>query len=285
MPRHERSAATRVSVPGGVLRDGGLVRELTLRPVSGADEAFLLESAAGSLPSERATALLARCLEEPDAPELADRLTTGDREALLLHLRRITLGDAMECLVACPACGERMELDLRVSNLLVPPYEGIAAGYELERSSEAISYRVRFRVPTAEDLDAAAALARQDPAAGEDELFRRCVLRAEAGGAELPALALPASVREAVTDEMAARDPQAELALELRCPSCSAESSVVFDAATFLLQELDRRAERLLEEVHTLALRYHWSEADILAMSARRRVQYLELLATAGGRR
>jgi hypothetical protein len=284
MPRHERSAATRVSVPGGVFRDGGVVRELTLRPVSGADEAFLLESAAGSLPSERATALLARCLDEADAPELADRLTAGDREALLLHLRRITLGDAMECLVACPACGERMELELRTSDLLVPPYE-VAVDYEIERSSEAVSYRVRFRTPTAKDLDAAAMRARQNPADGDDELFRRCVIRAEVGGVELPALALPASVREAVTGEMADRDPQAELTLELGCPSCSAESSVVFDAATFLLQELDRRAERLLEEVHTLALRYHWSEADILAMSARRRVQYLELLASAGGRR
>jgi hypothetical protein len=178
-----------------------------------------------------------------------------------------------------------MELELRASDLLVPPYEDFAAVYALDLSSEGVSYRLRFRLPTAEDLNAAAALARRSPAEGEDELFRRCVIGAEAAGEEMPALDLPAPIRAAVTDEMGDRDPQAELALELHCPSCSAESSVVFDAATFLLQELDRRAARLLEEIHTLALRYHWSETDILAMSARRRGQYLGLLASAGGRR
>ena len=260
-------------------------RELALRPVSGTDEAFLLESALASLPSERATSLLARCLDEPDAAELAGRLTAGDREALLLHLRRISLGDSMECLVSCPACGDRMELTLRASELLVPPYGRVEAEHELDCPLDGVSYRIRFRLPNADDLDAAAALARRSPERAEDELFGRCVLSAEADGEEVPARALPAPVRAAVTEAMAERDPQAELELELGCPACSTRFSVVFDAAAFLLQELDRRAEGLLEEVHALALRYHWSEADILAMSARRRGQYLELLASAGGPR
>ena len=38
-----------------------------------------------------------------------------------------------------------------------------------------------------------------------------------------------------------------------------------------------REATRLLGEVHTLARAYHWREAEILAMSSRRRQAYLEL--------
>lgn len=37
--------------------------------------------------------------------------------------------------------------------------------------------------------------------------------------------------------------------------------------------------ERLYEEVHVLALHYHWSEAQILALSTLKRRRYLALLA------
>jgi hypothetical protein len=41
------------------------------------------------------------------------------------------------------------------------------------------------------------------------------------------------------------------------------------------LSELDR----LMEEIHVLALHYHWSEAAILALPAPKRQRYLALLA------
>ena len=37
--------------------------------------------------------------------------------------------------------------------------------------------------------------------------------------------------------------------------------------------------ERFYEEVHVLALHYHWSEAQILALPATKRRRYLALLA------
>ena len=42
--------------------------------------------------------------------------------------------------------------------------------------------------------------------------------------------------------------------------------------------ELATQAKRLLREVHFLARAYGWREADILAMSARRRQAYLEMV-------
>jgi hypothetical protein len=80
---------------------------------------------------------------------------------------------------------------------------------------------------------------------------------------------------------MAEHDPQAELELDLSCPSCGAAFSVDLDAGTFLLQELDARGAQLLEDVHALAMHYHWSEPEILALPPRRRERYLDLLAAA----
>ena len=36
---------------------------------------------------------------------------------------------------------------------------------------------------------------------------------------------------------------------------------------------------RLYEEVHIIAMRYHWSEADILRLSKRKRLIYLGIIA------
>lgn len=281
--------AARVPLPGGLWRNGadGPVREIALRAVGGDDEAFLLDTRDAGLPSERATALLARCLGDAGNPdEIARALTVGDREALLLHLRRLTLGDVVPCVLRCPsaACGERLELELRVSDLLLPPYAEARPTWDVALEEGGARYAVTFRLPTAADLDAAAALARSDPESGAAELRRRCVLRAERDGAAIAAGELPAGAREALGGAMAVRDPQAELELELTCPACRAEFSVVFDAAAFFLQELDERGERLLQEVHTLAWHYHWSERDILRLPARRRARYLELVADAVAR-
>jgi hypothetical protein len=279
----------RVAIPGGVWGDAaqrtdGPLRELALRPVSGEDEAFLLDTADLASPSARATALLARCLgdgdDDGDVERTARALTVGDREALLLQLRRLTIGETFDCVLPCPAdgCGERMELELRVSNLLVPTYDDVRRTYELSAEVDGVRYDVSFRLPTAADLDEVALTARDDPARGADALLARCLCTATRDGVEVHVDALAPAVRRAIADEMAQRDPQAEIELELACPVCGSAFAVVFDTAAFFLQELDERAARLLHEVHTLALHYHWSERDILQMPRRRRARYLELV-------
>ena len=63
------------------------------------------------------------------------------------------------------------------------------------------------------------------------------------------------------------------------CPGCGHDWQPVFDIARFLWQELHAWALHMLREVDTLAASYHWAEADILALSPRRRQAYLELCA------
>lgn len=282
----------RIAVPGGVWLDAeqtAPLRDLVLRAVGGEDEIFLLDTEA-ALPSERATALLARCLigdaRDADAETIARSLTVGDREALLLHLRRITLGETLDCVLQCPAeeCDERMEIELRVSDLLVPPYDDTRRAYDLTLDADGSHHEICFRIPTATDLDQAGAIARSDPDRGALVLLQRGVLRASRDGEAVSADALSPVVRSEIAAAMGDRDAQAELDLDLTCPTCRRAFSVVFDTATFFLQELDERAARLLSEVHTLAWHYHWSERDILRMPARRRAYYLDLVADAVAR-
>ncbi|MFY9824879.1 MAG: hypothetical protein WAM82_26100 [Thermoanaerobaculia bacterium] len=293
-------SAAAIVLPGGFWLDGVHHREAELRPLSGEDEAFLLEAGGALTPARRTTALLARCLTRlgpsppvsPVSPVPAaavSALPLGDREALLLHLRRLTLGERLECVLRCaaPECGEPMELDLAVSDLLVPAAASPQPWYDEVFQHGAAPWRVRFRLPTGQDQELAADLVQEGAVLGAeraaDLLLARCVASAVPEGHETPGEELPAAVAEAVAERMSALDPQAEVLLRLACPACGRETATLFDAAAWLYQEIAGRAAELYREVHLLAFHYHWREADILAMTGRKRRLYLGFLAEALG--
>ena len=259
--------AVAVTLPCGRWRDGRCTREATVRPITGADERFLLEGEA-RLPAERSTALLDRCVTA-EAGESARSLTVGDREALLLHLRRLTFGEKIECVVTCPGCGEPHDVELFVADLLVPPDDEHGPVLELETAARN-GGSLRFRLPTGGDQETAAARAATIGVDGAAGLLLRDCLESAAVDVD--------GVAEALEAAMASHDPQAEIALELACVRCGRACSILFDAGDFLFRELTRDGDALDRDVHELALHYHWSEAEILALPVERRLRYLELL-------
>jgi hypothetical protein len=281
-----------VMVPGGFADAEGWERAAALRPVSGADEAYLADLPPGP-PAAQTTALLARCLDrlgtrESVTPADVRALTVGDREALLLQLRRLTYGDRLACVLTCPGeeCGEKMDLDLTIGDLLLPPYGWIGQSHEstLADDEGGGTYRVRFRLPTGADQEAVATLAQADPEAAVKVVLQRCVEQVLGDdGREVPVDAMSATVVAGLSAAMAERDPQAETILELTCPACETGFTAPFDAADYLHRELRDHGRTVYREVHQLALAYHWSETDILAMARQRRRLYLDLLAESVG--
>jgi hypothetical protein len=252
-----------VTLPTGLWVEGSRRQDAALRPPTGDDETFLLEDAEGLSPARRTTALLARCLVrlgpfEPPEPGHVRALTAGDREALLLHLHRLAYGERLDCVLACPepACGELLELELRVCDLVLAPYEHARPEHE--------SGGIRFRLPTGGDLEAAAERAGGGLDSAVHALEERCGLAGRADGA--------------LDDLLAGLDPQADLRLEMTCPACGHAFSAMFDAGDFLAQKLARDADAVLREIHLLALHYHWPESELRAMPPRRRRRYLAVL-------
>ena len=276
-----------VALPGGYWLDGVCYREAGLRPLTGEDEAFLFETDHVLLPAQRITAVLARCLTRlgplhPVPPQAVQQLTIGDREALLLHLRRLTLGERLACVLRCPHanCGEKMDVELRVGDLLLAAYPHTQAFHEATVMGQGTPYRVRFRLPTGGDQEAASSLAGAGPQAGVELLLRRCVEHVLADD-ERPMTTIPPAVARELPTLMARLDPQAELTLNLVCPVCGRAFSTLFDTAAYFFQEVSSRVTHLYREVHCLAWHYHWSEAEILAMTGGKRQLYLGFLAEA----
>ena len=180
-----------VELPGGIRLEGNWRRDAVLRPLVGRDEEFLLQHGRALSPAARTTAVLARCLSRLGpvsriTPDIARSLTVGDREALLLHLRRLTLGEKMSCLLKCPACAEKLDLELDISELLLAPYVQVADVHETSAFADGLSYRVRFRLPNGADLEAAAAVIASTPESAAELVLRRCVQEACQPGSSMP---------------------------------------------------------------------------------------------------
>jgi hypothetical protein len=177
-----------------------------------------------------------------------------------------------------------MDLELQVDELLLPPYTEATEVYEIIAEGDAAPYQVRFRLPTGADQEACAAWARSDPNAAADLLLRRCLQRVITNDAE-PVENVPPVVAQQLPALMAKLDPQAELVLNLRCPGCDHTFSALLDMGTYFVQELADRAQWLYHDTHLLALYYHWTHADIMAMPTRARRRQVEALIGALGER
>lgn len=96
--------------------------EVRLATPDAAAERTLVDSFAHDVPAARVSALVTAAVEalddgDPFGLDDARALTIGDRDRVVLALRRVLVGDTMECIVDC-ACGETLELVVSVSTLL-----------------------------------------------------------------------------------------------------------------------------------------------------------------------
>ena len=270
----------------GVWRDGRRHGRAVLRPLCGADEALLLD--AGPLPVQRATALLAAATLSigeivPVTREIANSLTIGDRERLLLALHAVSFGAQIDVVARCadPECHERIELPVTLSELFGGAGEAPAPEHVLSVATGDGALQVRFRLPTGADHEAAARLANDLERAADRMLVRCIVAVTDEQGRAVPAESVVGALRAPLADAFRTLDPAAELVATFDCPACGRQASAGLDAFTLLGAEL-ARADSIFADVSRLARAHHWSEADILALPVTRRRRYLALLGEGG---
>lgn len=250
---------------GGRVVDGELRRDARLAELSGAAELLAADLAESALPQPaRVSRFLAATLAEVGGRPLdqpaADALSVGDRQYLVRQVGAALGRDRIWLTRRCTACGAGFDIPVAQAALPVK-----AAGASYPEAEVVLRGRThRLRVPTGADQ---AAIAHLPEAAAADALLDRLLDPAPDG----PLTPDERDRLDAVLEDMA---PEVALEAQAHCPDCGAENRVAVDPyLTLALADLE-----ILEEVHVLARRYHWSEAEILALPRGRRKRYLGLI-------
>jgi hypothetical protein len=110
-------SSTDVTLPGGFIAgDGSLVKYAEVRELNGLDEEAI--SKAGS-PGRALIVMLQRGLvsigmEKPGKDDF-DKLLSGDRDAILIGIRRATFGDNVDFEFPCPHCKSDLSVSVNLS--------------------------------------------------------------------------------------------------------------------------------------------------------------------------
>lgn len=222
---------------------------------------------------EKALLLLSAALPDKQPEELTG-LSIGQRDRYLLQLREHLFGPRLSCTGSCPSCGEVIEWENKVGDFLLPECENDRISGEFDFCSD--GYEIRFRLPNSGDI--AAAAAGENASDAQNLLLSRCLITARNSDGKHTFTELPEKIIGALNQQIAARDPQAEIHIDLSCPQCSHRWTTLFDIAGFLWNEIDQWSARMLQTIHKLARGYGWNEQEILALSPVRRQLYSGML-------
>ncbi len=190
-------------------------------------------------------------------------LDVGSRDVRLAALLVQLAGSQVWASVDCGGCRNPLDVPVDIGAIAELPTYDRGAVFETPLDDSTVS----FRLPTTLDL---VALGGSSPPQARQLLLTRCV--------DWPDGALPEQVAGAVEAAMERAAPAGAVVLAVRCGQCAALTTAALDVPALLWAEVEVRAVRLLRDVHALARDYGWTEAEVLALSPRRRAAYLELV-------
>lgn len=267
-----------MQMPGGLWRQGERLREFAFRPVSGEVELAIIESKKhqAGLP-QQVTSVLLTALEQlggqPPMLEEVRQLAVGDRQFLMRRLLLELEIDKLWLKAPCNVCGELFDLQINISKL---PVKEADDGFPFTSADTSIG-RVELRLPSGVDQEWVALNNHRSEDHTIRELMRRCITMIDADNDTAP---VAETFARFTADDLTAIEASLETAapeitneITTNCPDCNARNRVYIDPYYCLDMDGD-----LLDEIHTLAKTYHWSEEIILKLSSSRRRRYRDLI-------
>lgn len=225
-----------VVLPGGLLdMDGNVVTDAEVWELTGEDEEALAKADATKNIGRFISTLLKRGVvrigeEEPVSKGTLDSLLIGDRDMLLLAIRKATYGHEMEYGTRCPYCFEQLEavIDLN-TDVPIKKMDEPKHSYEVPLRNDK---KAVVRLAQGEDQDKILSLVGKSVPEMNTALLGSCVLTIDGnptqGAASVRALGM--QDRKTLLDFITAEQPGPKYEeVKINCPACEREVSLDID--------------------------------------------------------
>ena len=228
------------------------------------------------------THVLARCCTNAGQPvaaitEAMWNLPLGARIVRLLRIVSLTTREErLTMALSCPqsGCRKTFEVSPAFADLLAdaPDETNLAKIVQFPLSEAAA---LSLRLPTGRDQAEWQGRTYKTPDDAVRSIVQSLITSAPPG----VEATLPEKIANLST-VMAEADPLTSFHIATTCPHCEQPVDIAVDLEAVALAQLATHRRSLLRDVHVLASRYGWSEADVLAIPTERRQEYRRLIST-----
>lgn len=262
----------RTQLPGGIIIDGNLCRDVLIKPVDGKlEESLALVNMHENL-ALAVSQIIDSAIHSISGFQWNDGLAASmcmpDRQWIMLFIARVVIGGGCWIKDNCQKCGN--DFDVFIDPLELPvklPGEGYPF-VQLVIKNEA----VRFRLPTGADQESIAGLGEQ---LAFKALLAKCLVSVDGQKVQQGYIdSLSEEDIVAIENVMEEVSPHVGTMLSTSCPECTTQAIVEIDP--YRLSRHSR--DDLFEEVHRIASCYHWTENEIMSLTMERRRKYLRLI-------
>jgi hypothetical protein len=203
----------------------------------------------------------------------------------------LTIGKRIECVLAIVMSGRASKLPIHLRCLNQTCQEPMEIEFSLEemaalqhRSDDADPFAIQidsrnlqFRKPTGGDQLEWLEGSFPDEDAAIKRMIQTLLCNDEEAGFDHEFL-IPDEWVKTIDEAMTEVDPLVNFSLTIHCPHCDEDGLYFINLEESLLHELHKAQKNLIETIHRLAARYHWSEQQILSIPPWRRFHYLALI-------
>lgn len=242
-----------VQLPCGHFRDGKVHRDAEIIPMTGFTRKTIAREDVRSNPSKITDTILIQCLRRVGTftlinHKLIGEMTLGDRDFLLLEIRRISMGDTINAAVDCGGCKSKIDVTFRLDEIEVVRVEDkdceVRDGQRVFRvQSEVPHVEAVCRFPKGDDQKIVLSFANKNPVEASYKLYAACLLEWEGKAGPFEASffeKLPLNALDKFEDEFSRIQPGPILKQSVPCPSCMDPIEFTFQGSDFLFRPAKR---------------------------------------------
>ncbi len=180
------------TLPLGLVQGGTVVRDVCLKPMTAGVRRSIVTRQNMRNPAQGITVLLGQCVESigsiPVTPQVLNSMVIGDRDFMLMMLRKISIGDLMPGQMVCPKCQTPIAFDIPIDDVKINVLEEgkdfkVDGGFPIvELESADLKIKTVLRYPVGHDQVALADKLKLDPATANYELMSRLIRSWEKNG-------------------------------------------------------------------------------------------------------
>lgn len=262
-----------VRLPGGLRVDGTRHRIAAIRPLTGTVELAIAEAREiNELYPTFVTRILSAAVASigtvPVTPHVAKAISVADRQVLLGQLLVMVGMDTIWLQPWCASCGQRFDVPVTHSQL---PIVEAPDDYPVFQGKVG-NQTVKLRVLTGEAEEMLSLI-------GDDAAALRALIDyAVDWGDHQPPEQLTRDELDQIEQQLEEGSPAIADEIVSQCPYCRTDVRLTLDFIAGLLG-----GESIFEDIHQIAMHYHWSQEAITALPRNRRKFYLKMINAARG--